>query len=130
MRRRRCMKPGIKHGAIAQFSTKETYGPGDIICIWFQPDAGAKIGVPCALKRLRLALPPWVKEVPYRDHPNSDVAAVVVFETITRAGPIPSNAAMSAPPSTSSPAVSEFREEWTWSKIIRHRELQRERALA
>lgn len=76
-----CMEPGIKHGAIAQFSTKETYGPGDIVCIWFQPDTAAKMGAPCALKRLRLALPPWVKGFPYKDHPNSDVAAIVVFES-------------------------------------------------
>jgi hypothetical protein len=34
----------------------------------------------CAVKRLTLAPPPWVKGFPYTDHPKSDVAAALVFE--------------------------------------------------
>ena len=76
-----CMEPGIQHGAIAMFSTKEAYAAGDVVCIWFQPDAVDKMGLRCALKRLRLALPPWVKGFPFQDNPKNDLAAMVVFES-------------------------------------------------
>jgi hypothetical protein len=76
-----CMEPTIKDGATARFSKNESYGRGDIVCIWFQPNAAAEFGAPRALKRLSYALPPWVKGFPYADHPKSDVAAIVIFES-------------------------------------------------
>jgi hypothetical protein len=75
-----CMMPTIKGGARAIFSKAEKYGPGDIVVIWFQPEHIKDGDAPCALKRLALAIPPWVKSFPYKDHPKSDVQAVVVFE--------------------------------------------------
>ena len=34
------------------------------------------------IKRLVLGAPPWVKAFPYRDHPESDVHAVIVVEAL------------------------------------------------
>jgi hypothetical protein len=76
-----CMEPAIRHGSRARFSTTETYKAGDIVCLWFTPSGAEKMGVPRALKRLRLALAPWVKGFPYKENPASEVAAVAVFES-------------------------------------------------
>ena len=75
-----CMAPAIADGARANFSKSEKFGAGDIVVIWFRPELIKDGMAPCALKRLRLALPPWVKGFPYHDHPNSEVAAALVFE--------------------------------------------------
>ena len=75
-----CMAPAIPHGARATFSKTEKYGQGDIVVIWFRPEFVKDGDAPCALKRLTLALPPWVKGFPYTDHPQSDVAAAIAFE--------------------------------------------------
>ena len=75
-----CMEPAIANGARATFSKAERFAAGDIIVIWFRAEILKDGMAPCALKRLSLALPPSVKEFPYYDHPNSEVAAALVFE--------------------------------------------------
>jgi Peptidase S24-like len=75
-----CMEPAIADGAEAIFSKAEKFGPGDIVVIWYRPEILKDGMARCAVKRLTLAPPPWVKEFPYKDNPKSDVAAALVFE--------------------------------------------------
>ena len=75
-----CMAPAIADGTRATFSKAEKFAAGDIVVIWFRAEILKDGMAPCALKRLSLALPPWVKEFPYHDHPDSEVAAALLFE--------------------------------------------------
>jgi hypothetical protein len=75
-----CMEPAIANGAKATFSKAEKFGPGDIVVIWYRPEIIKDGMARCALKRLTLALPPWVKDFPYKDNPKSEAAAALVFE--------------------------------------------------
>ncbi len=75
-----CMAPTIADGAAVQVSKSEKFAAGDIVVIWFRPELVKAGDAPCAVKRLSLALPPWVKSFPYKDHPGSNAAAAIIFE--------------------------------------------------
>jgi hypothetical protein len=75
-----CMAPTIADGANIVVSKTEKYKPGDIVVIWFRPELVKAGCAPSAVKRLTLAIPPWVKSFPYKDHPGSNVSAALVIE--------------------------------------------------
>jgi hypothetical protein len=76
-----CLEPLIPDGASVAIQKSEPYTVGDIVCIWWQPGF-VKPGMHQGwLKRIRLNAPPWVK-FPYRDHPKSDVQAIIVLDQI------------------------------------------------
>jgi hypothetical protein len=76
-----CLEPMIPDGASVMIKKSEPYSVGDIVCIWWRPEF-VKPGMHQGwLKRVRFAAPPWVK-FPYKDHPKSDVQAIIVLEQI------------------------------------------------
>jgi hypothetical protein len=81
-----CLQPLIPDGASVAIRKSEPYKVGDIVCIWWQPDF-IKPGMHQGwLKRVRLSAPPWVKKYPYKDHPESDVKAIIVLEQLNPPG--------------------------------------------
>src|SRR5450759_3592556 len=75
------LEPLIPDGASVAIKKSEPYAVGDIVCIWWKPGF-VKPGMHQGwLKRIRLNAPPWVK-FPYKDHPESDVQAIIVLEQI------------------------------------------------
>jgi hypothetical protein len=75
-----CLEPLIPNGAAVVLKKSEKIAVGDFITVWFRPGI-IKEGHSALLKRLTLNVPHWVK-FPYRDHPQSDVKAIVMFEQL------------------------------------------------
>jgi hypothetical protein len=75
-----CMAPEIPNGAPVLVDKHGKFGPGDLVVLFFRPEhvpAGMHQAI---LKRLAMALPPWVRRFPFREHPESEVHALVVVE--------------------------------------------------
>jgi hypothetical protein len=77
-----CLEPLIPDGSAVQFAKSEKFGVGDIVCIWFRPEFSPPGRHQAWLKQIRLNVPPWVKQFPYNDHPESDVKALMVVEQL------------------------------------------------
>jgi hypothetical protein len=75
-----CLEPTIPDGAAIYLKKSETFGAGDVVCIWFRPELVPPGENQAWLKRIRLNPPPWVKGFPYNDHPESDLKAILVVE--------------------------------------------------
>ena len=73
-----CMMPEVQDGAPILVDKRQTAQAGDLAVIYFKP--GHEIaGQLSMLKRLVMAPPPYVT-LPYKEHPRSDVRAVVILE--------------------------------------------------
>jgi hypothetical protein len=77
-----CFEPLIPDHAAVMIKKSEPFGVGDVVCIWWRPGFVKRGMRQSWLKRVRLSAPPWVKQYPYNDHPQSDVKAVIVVEQI------------------------------------------------
>jgi hypothetical protein len=76
-----CLAPLIPDRAAVMIKKSEPFGVGDVVCIWFRPELVAPGGPRSWLKRITMNAPPWVK-FPYKDHPKSDVAALIMVEQL------------------------------------------------
>ena len=80
-----CLAPEIPDGALVVVDKTAPYKVGDLVIVFRR---GASLGdQPRAMvKRLLMAPPPWVKAFPFRDHPQSDVHALMMLEQINPRG--------------------------------------------
>jgi hypothetical protein len=74
--------PLIPDRAAVMIKKSEPFGVGDVICIWFRPEIVRPGGPQSWLKRITMNAPPWVKKFPYKDHPESDVQALIMIEQL------------------------------------------------
>ena len=74
-----CLAPVIPDGASVGIDKLVQPKAGDVVCIWFRPEATAPDGLQCTLKKLLLNIPSWVK-FPHRDYPGSDVVPVLIVK--------------------------------------------------
>jgi hypothetical protein len=72
----------IPDGSAVKLKKSENYGVGDVVCIWFKPEAIPPGANPAWLKRVSRNAPHWVKQYPYADHPGSEVAAMMIVEQL------------------------------------------------
>jgi hypothetical protein len=77
-----CLDPLIPDRSAEMLNKSESYEVGDVVCIWFKPEAVQPGANQAWLKRLTMNVPPWVKSFPYTDHPKSDVLAIIVVEQL------------------------------------------------
>ena len=77
-----CLAPLVPDRSAVVIKGSESFASGDVVCIWFRPEAVPEGSHQAWLKRLRMNVPPWVKSFPYNDHPESEVQAVVVVEQL------------------------------------------------
>lgn len=76
-----CLEPVIPDRAAVMIKKSETFDVGDVVVIWFRAEA-VPAGEPRSwLKRITMNAPPWVK-FPYKDHPKSDVAPLIMVEQL------------------------------------------------
>ena len=75
-----CLSPLIPDGATIAFSKLEEVKAGDFVSVWHRPEItnGKHQAI---VKRLVMNIAPWVK-FPYKDHPKSDVLAIIMAEQI------------------------------------------------
>lgn len=76
-----CMSPEIKDGEAVGFLRDAPIERGDLAAFFFKPELVPPGQLQVAIKRVLIAPPPWV-EFPYREHPDSEVRAVVIAEQI------------------------------------------------
>lgn len=77
-----CLEPLIPDGASVIIQKSASYSVGDIVCVWWRSEFVQPGMYQGWLKRVTMAVPPWVKKFPYNDHPKSDVKAIGVFEQL------------------------------------------------
>src|SRR4051794_34144140 len=66
-----CLEPLIPHGAAVVLKKSAKIEVGDVVCIWWRPELLGPDAHPAWLKRVTMNVPPWVKQFPYNDHPQS-----------------------------------------------------------
>jgi Peptidase S24-like len=71
-----CMVPEIGHGAIVHVNRSGPIKVGDIVVIWRRPELVKPGESQCMMKRLTLAVPPFVT-FPHKDHPDSNALPVL-----------------------------------------------------
>jgi hypothetical protein len=76
-----CLQPLIYDTSSAVIQKSAPYAVGDIVCVWFKPEFLRPDQPQAWLKRLRMAIPPWVR-FPYREHPQSEITAIAMFEQL------------------------------------------------
>jgi hypothetical protein len=76
-----CLEPLIPDRAAVMIKKSEPFGVGDVVAIWFRPEVIVPGGPQSWLKRVTMNVPPWVK-FPYRDHPESEVSALIMVEQL------------------------------------------------
>ena len=74
------MLPDIPDGAHCAFTTIGEPQPGDLVALWLRPEKVPAGEPPVRIKRLVTAIPPFVR-FPYREHPESELHALVIVET-------------------------------------------------
>jgi hypothetical protein len=74
-----CLEPDIPHGTPVIIERDGKVGPGDLAALYFRPDRIPRGENNSSLKRVVMAPPPHVK-FPWREHPQSEVHAVVIVE--------------------------------------------------
>ena len=72
-----CMAPDIPNGRDVKVSKLDPYVAGDVVVVWMRPEFVEAGRTQAILKRIIVMSPPWVKAFPYKDHPKSDVLAVI-----------------------------------------------------
>ncbi len=73
-----CMSPSIPHGAVAVVSKTEPPKAGDFVCLWFRPEFVKPGHHQTIIKLMVMAPAPSMKSFPHKEHPNSEVKALVV----------------------------------------------------
>ena len=76
-----CLAPVISDGAMLLFEKSAPYRVGDLVVLFRRREATPKGKFQAIVKRLVMAPPPWVT-FPWRDHPESDVLALVLVEML------------------------------------------------
>jgi hypothetical protein len=76
-----CMLPEIADGDVLHFDKREPVTAGDMAAIYLRPEIVPPGAMQVRVKRLVLNIPPWVT-LPYRDHPDSNVVALVFAESL------------------------------------------------
>jgi hypothetical protein len=76
-----CLDPVIKHGECVLIDKTQPYKPGDLVLIYRRREATPPGQFQSQLKRLIMKPPHWVK-FPYREHPQSEIASLVIVEMI------------------------------------------------
>lgn len=76
-----CLEPDLVDGDEVQFSRDEPFAVGDFCCFILRPELVRPGGLQCAIKKLAMGLPPYVT-LPFREHPKSDVHALVIAEPL------------------------------------------------
>ena len=76
-----CLEPEVRDGSIMMFDRTEPYRVGDLVVLFRRPEALAEGVHQVIVKRLIMAPPSWVS-FPWRDHPQSDVIALVGLEML------------------------------------------------
>jgi hypothetical protein len=79
---RRCMEPMLADRSKAVFSKTAKWAAGDLVVIWLRPEILSPGQSQAGVKRLVRMPPQYVKAFPHREHPESEVAAVLMVETI------------------------------------------------
>jgi hypothetical protein len=74
-----CLEPEIPDGARVMIDKRVTAAPGDFVCIYLRPELVKPGDCQARIKRLVMGPPPWVT-LPYREHPKSEVQAVLIAE--------------------------------------------------
>ena len=76
-----CMMPEISDGDHLGFDRDAPVGRGDVVVFYFRPELVRPGALQARVKRLVLAPPPWVT-FPYNEHPDSEIAMLVIAEQI------------------------------------------------
>ncbi len=79
-----CLAPEIDDGALLMFDKNEPYRVGDLVVLFRSRDATPEGKFQAMVKRLIMAPPHWVS-FPWRDHPESDVLALIGVEQLNPA---------------------------------------------
>ena len=77
-----CMEPVIPDRAEAVFSKTAAWKVGDIVAVWMRPELVGPGEVQSGVKVLTMAPPFYVKAFPFKDHPQSNVAALFFLESL------------------------------------------------
>ena len=77
-----CLAPEIKDGETILVDKTAPYAAGDLVVIYRTRDATPSGRFQGIVKRLVAAPPPWVTKFPHKDHPESEVAALIIVEMI------------------------------------------------
>jgi hypothetical protein len=80
-----CLEPMIPDGAAIYLRKSETFGTGDVVCIWFRPEfvppGENQAWLKSGMAQEDPTEPAAVGErLPYKDHPESDLKAILVVE--------------------------------------------------
>jgi hypothetical protein len=73
------MAPAINEGDAVTMDKRLPFKAGDLVAIYLRPELVQPGQIGVGVKRLALNVAPYVK-FPRREHPDSNVAAVVIFE--------------------------------------------------
>ena len=76
-----CLEPDVPDKSILAFSKSEPYARGDFVVLYWRPEFVKPGRLQGVIKRLVTPPPPWVK-FPWREHPESDVKALVLVEML------------------------------------------------
>lgn len=74
-----CLAPDLLDGDEVVFSSTEPVQAGDLVHLILRPELVPPGGLQCAIKRLVMAIPPYVT-FPWTENPKSDVHALVLAE--------------------------------------------------
>lgn len=74
-----CLEPAIADGACLLFDKNAPIARGDFVILFKRPEIVKPGQHQAIVKRLVMPPPPWVK-FPYREHPESEVRALVIAE--------------------------------------------------
>ena len=76
-----CLAPDLMDGDEVKFSSVEPPVVGEFCIFIMRPELVRPGGMQCMIKRMVMAPPPYVK-LPFREHPDSEVHALVIAEQL------------------------------------------------
>src|SRR5665213_4381952 len=76
-----CLEPEILNGTCVLIDKAQAYRPGDLVPIYRRREATPPGQFQSQLKRLVMMPPHWVR-FPYREHPQGEIASLVIVEMI------------------------------------------------
>lgn len=79
-----CLAPELRDGDEVVFSRDEEPKAGDFAIMILRPEFVPAGGIQCAIKRIVLPMPSHVR-LPYREHPASEVHAILLVEQLAPA---------------------------------------------
>ena len=77
-----CMEPLLLEKTKVVFSKTAQWKVGDIVAVWIRPEVLRPGDLQASVKKLTMAPPFYVRSFPFKDHPESDVAAVICVESL------------------------------------------------